>query len=122
MVGVGAVATPEPESATVREPPLTLPVMKRAAVRAPAADGVKAMPMAQLAEGASVEPQVVVSEKSRAFVPPIATDARVSAVVLLFVIVMIWAELVMPIIKLPKFKLVADKAGAWTSGSADAAA
>ena len=80
------------------------------------------MPMAQLAEGASVEPQVVVSEKSRAFVPPIATGARVGAVALPFVIVMIWAELVMPIVKLPKFKLVADKTGDWTCGSANAAA
>src|SRR5580704_11926855 len=108
MLGAGAVARPEPESATVRKPPATLPATKSAAVRAPAPDGVNTTFIAQFAAGASVKAQVVASEKSRVFAPPIAKEPRANDPALPLEIVTICAELELPTVKLPKFKLLAD--------------
>jgi hypothetical protein len=60
---------PVPERGTVCGLPAALSVNERLALRVPAAEGVKITLMVQLALGLKLEPQLLVSEKSAAFVP-----------------------------------------------------
>src|SRR5207245_1319882 len=99
-----------------------LPVMKSEAVRVPAAEGVKVMLIVQLAPAAIAESQVFVCAKSALFAPPNATMARFKAAAPVLVNLTVCVGLVAPIVRLPKFRLVTDKAGTCTKAGFERAA
>jgi hypothetical protein len=77
-VGVPAAA-PVPDSVTDCGLPVALSAMETDALRAPLAVGLKVTLIVQLAEAATLDPQVLVCEKSPAFVPPMVTPLIVNA-------------------------------------------
>lgn len=101
---VGLAALPVPDSATESVPEPSL--MVQVAERAPEAVGLKIKFVVQLAEAASVEPQVVEeTAKSPALVPETAAPLSVTELDVLLVRETDCAPLVPPTLMLPKAKL-----------------
>lgn len=95
-----AVAAPVPATTMLCEAVLELSVTVRLAERAPAAVGVKLTVMVQLVLTATLEPQVLVCEKSPGLVPMKAMPDMVSAAVpvLVSVAVCVVAVLAMTVV------------------------
>jgi hypothetical protein len=97
MLSVG-IASPVPFSVTVCVPPVALSLYVTAAVSAPATVGLNSTELEQLAPAASVVEHVVALIRNEvAFVPVIALAAlKVAVAVPVFLIVTIWAAVVVP--------------------------
>src|SRR5207244_8439377 len=101
------LAPPVPDNATFCGLPAALSLMLSAALRVPLAVGLKLTLIVQLAPAANELPQLVVREKSPALVPVIAMLLMVKLVVPTFVST-VFAELVLPMATVPKFKLLGE--------------
>ena len=97
LLGESFAVVPIPVNVTFCGLPAALSVMARAALRVPDAVGLKVTLMLQLAPTAIELPQVVVREKSPAFVPVIAIAVIVNVAVPVFLRVTVFATLVVPI-------------------------
>ena len=100
-----------PESATVCGLPVPLSLIRKLAVRNPAAVGVNVTEMVQLAFAAKLPAHVLLKPKSPGSAPAIATPLKVNVEVVSFVTVTTCAALVVPSETVPKFKLVGDTSG-----------
>jgi hypothetical protein len=95
-----------PLSATVCGLPPPVSFTFKVAVREPVAAGLKVSVTVQLADGPSVDPQVLdVMLKSFAFTPDLVTLVTLTELALVFVIVTVCDGLVVPTLMLPKFRL-----------------
>jgi hypothetical protein len=106
-VAAGAVTigfAPVPLKAKVWGEPVALSVIVRLPARVPAAVGVKAIEIVQVAAAATLRPQVLVSEKS----PDTAIAPSVSAAVPELVSVTVCAALVVPVVCDRKVRLVGE--------------
>lgn len=102
---------PVPESAT--ESGVEPPVMVHVADSAPTVLGLKTMAAVQLADAARVEPQVVDEmEKLAALVPVIELELREIELDVLLRTVMVFDELLVPSLTLPKLREAGDAATA----------
>lgn len=84
---LAGVELPVPDRLTVRGLPVALSVMVTVAVNDAALSGTNAIGITQFEPAASVEPQVVVSEKSVGLVPPRTMPEMLKVAVPTFVIV-----------------------------------
>jgi phage tail protein X len=109
LVGESFAVVPTPLSVTFCGLPAALSVMLNAAVRVPDAVGLNLTLIVQLAPAANEVPQVVVWEKSPAFVPVIAIVVIVKLAVPVFFRVAVVAALVVPIAWVEKDRLVGDR-------------
>jgi hypothetical protein len=100
---------PVPERLTVCGLPLALSVMLTEAVRLPLADGVNVTLIGQLPPAAAELPQVLVSEKSLAFVPVTVMLVMLKAALPVLLRVTVCAALVIPTGWLPKPRLVGKR-------------
>ena len=84
--------------------PAALSVTESVALKLPVVEGVKVMAIEQVAEAASVSPQVFVPRaKSLAFAPASMTLEMLSGALPGLLRVNIWDGLVVPLVRLPKF-------------------
>ncbi len=104
-----AVLAPVPERLTVWGLPLALSAMRRVAVRAPLAEGVKVTLTVQLPPAATELPQVLVWAKSPALVPVKARLVTLKAALPELVRVTVCAVLVEPTARLAKVRLVGER-------------
>src|SRR5256712_3397797 len=108
LVGESFAVVPIPLTGTFCGLPAALSVTLSAALRVPLAVGLKVTLIVQLAPAANELPHVWVWAKSPALVPVIATPLMLREVVPTFVIVAVFAALVVPMATVPKFKLVGE--------------
>src|SRR5215472_13776492 len=101
--------TPKPLMGTVCGLPRPLSVIVIDAVRDSSRLGVKVTLMVQCAFGARLEPHVLLSAKSGAFVPPIAIPLMVSVAAPTFVSVTLFRALVVPSTWSANFKLEGER-------------
>jgi len=95
---------PVPVKALVCGEPAALSATDRVAVKLPVADGVKVMAIEQVAEAASASPQVLVPKAKSLALAPASVMAEMERVALPGLLsVKVWAELVVPLVTLPKF-------------------
>jgi len=98
-----------PERLTVCGLPLALSVMLTEAVRLPLADGVNVTLIGQLPSAATELPQVLLSEKSLAFVPVTVMLVMLKGALPVLLRVTVCAPLVVPTGWLPKPRLVGER-------------
>lgn len=95
VIGGTGVAVPLKEACC--GDPDALSVTDRVAVRAPVDAGLKAMKIPQVAEAASVVPQLVNSGNAAGLVPVRPMEVRFAAALPEFVTVIVWAALAIPV-------------------------
>ncbi len=76
--------------------------------------------MEQLAEAATLAPQVLVSENEPAFAPVIAMLLTVRAALPVLLRVAVWAELAVPTVRLPKSSAEGVSTGTGAGAAAEA--
>src|SRR5437762_3440574 len=112
MAGLGPVATPVPERSMTGAAPPMLPATNSDAVRVRGAVGRKVTWSVQCLPGARVARQSLISEKSPLVSPPGVMARRLSTSAPVLVSWTDCAAPGTPTFRLPKFRLVADNAGA----------
>ena len=108
-VGVAAVSLPVPERLTFCGLPLTLSEMLTEAVRLPLSKGVNVTLIVQREKAANDLPQVLVSEKSLAFVPVTVMLVMLKAALPVLFRVTVFAVLALFMGWLPKARLVGER-------------
>ncbi len=109
MLGVIWKSCPTPDRATLCGLPGALSVMVKVPERLPPPAGIKVMLMVQAAPVARLEPQVLVSAKSAAFVPETTMPEIARLALPVLVSLMVWAELAVPAISAPSATLLTDR-------------
>jgi hypothetical protein len=107
-VGESFAVVPIPLRVTFCGLPAALSLMLSAAVRVPDAVGLNVILMLQLAAVANELPHVWVCAKSLALVPVTAIAVMLKVVLPMLVSTTVFAELVLPMATVPKFKLLGE--------------
>src|SRR6266853_1538265 len=114
LAGVSDAAVPVPLRATLCGLFAASSVMDTAALRRPAAEGVKVTVMVQEAPTASAEPQLLLCEKSSELAPPTAMLEILSGLPLLLVSVAVLGDVVPPSASSPKSRA---RGHTWSPGT-----